>query len=169
MIFPVCIRPRPGNQQLGPTPTRVGRTPPWPERSTPTSVHPHARGENVTYRDEDYNLLGTPPRAWGEPRTSRSQAFANSVHPHARGENAAVRRKDHAQIGTPPRAWGELPLDSPLVPPVRYTPTRVGRTQFLWDNAAGRRYTPTRVGRTVGTRCSRRSSSVHPHARGENT
>jgi len=53
-------------------------------------------------------------------------------------------------------------------PRVRFTPTRVGRLEYLRDAAhAGLRFTPTRVGR-LKTRGHRQTPApVHPHARGE--
>ncbi len=151
------------------TPTRVGRTGALLQKSPPSPVHPHARGENVDQGDGVADPLGPPPRAWGElPRPPKSwwgcrstptrvgrtylaqpDTTGYTVHPHARGENCPSGPQRASTGGPPPRAWGERLLRSRVLALHRSTPTRVGRT--------------TRPGtRTAGT-------PVHPHARGENS
>src|SRR5204863_7034992 len=55
------------------TPTRVGTTTARSSGSTPTAVHPHARGDDdLDARAADYGV-GSPPRAWGRrPRLVRN-------------------------------------------------------------------------------------------------
>src|SRR5690606_34911527 len=94
-------------------------------------VHPHTRGED----DRRQVLLvideGSPPHAWGGPRsdlpTDLDTRFTPTrvgrtserpprrapepVHPHTRGEDALRVDGDPSRAGSPPHAWGGL---SPL-------------------------------------------------------
>ena len=132
---------------------------------------------------------GPPPRVWGEQRqqrkmqtrirstptrvgrTARHRGFGRTlpVHPHACGENTPTSA--HPQ-GVPvhPHACGENAFVRTETGGFnRSTPTRVGRTRWLdrlqLDHV---RSTPTRVGRTSSSRPASISSTVHPHACGEN-
>ncbi len=67
--------------------------------------------------------------------------------PHVRGDDVGVAWHFIDDNGPPPRAWGRPPLDLPVVPLRRSTPTCVGTT---W--AAGRPWP---------------GWSVHPHVRGD--
>src|SRR5260221_8363377 len=70
-----------------------------------------------------------------------------SVHPHARGDDKKRVGIAKSCGGSPPRAWGRLQRLAELNGSVRFTPTRVGTTT------------------SCGT--STTSSTVHPHARGD--
>ncbi len=149
------------------TPTCVGRTSrrcracrPWPE-------HPHVRGEDEECTVTGDTANGAPPRAWGGRgqaqaaadrhrstptcvgRTARSPPapVATTEHPHVRGEDVTASPVSRSPAGAPPRAWGGLGSTPPEIPPVRSTPTCVGRT-----NSRSR---------------SRSRSREHPHVRGE--
>ena len=113
-------------------------------------------------------IKGTPPRVWGKPtdkqplrgiarytptRVGKTCSLVRwwrilKVHPHACGENSVKQRHPVGFIGTPPRVWGKRPGGKPRVALCRYTPTRVGKTQWSAH--------------------SRLSYRVHPHACGEN-
>src|SRR5690606_4922432 len=69
------------------------------------------------------------------------------VHPHARGDDSDPLCRRWRSIGTPPRAWGRRRFADVLERQLRYTPTRVGTTP------------PHAIF------CS--TTSVHPHARGD--
>src|SRR5579872_344004 len=92
-----------------------------------------------------------------------------TVHPHASGEDANCTALRRTRRGSPPREWGRLRPRVPELPPSRFTPTRVGKTQPTrsarpepcgsppreWGRravrvvgAGGFRFTPTRVGKT---------------------
>ncbi len=138
---------------------------PW---ISPSSVHPHARGENPCDRTGRPAVRGSPPRAWGkclpDHRRRKSARFtptrvgkiscegtgagSQPVHPHARGENEGETHGLAVRVGSPPRAWGKFPHRQPGDP---------------WS-----RFTPTRVGKICASRRPLRGMSVHPHARGEN-
>ena len=68
------------------TPTCVGNTMPRSVRFGAMAVHPHVRGEYVTYETPAIDSAGSPPRAWGIPDTSDRAWRRRSVHPHVRGE-----------------------------------------------------------------------------------
>ncbi len=92
---------------------------------------------------------GSPPRAWGRPgrelqpspvrrftptrvgktdgQTPRSEVPA--VHPHARGEDELAEGFAGDHDGSPPRAWGRQTIGDREMSRVRFTPTRVGKTQ----------------------------------------
>ena len=150
------------------TPTRVGKTPAIIRWVRMWSVHPHACGENSSAMVVVSASTGSPPRVWGKrvyrakilsrgrftpTRVGKTTAAGPSrptitVHPHACGENGGARPGFGGAGGSPPRVWGK----------------RV-RRQILGERP---RFTPTRVGKTPICSASRSSSSVHPHACGEN-
>ena len=51
---------------------------------------------------------------------------------------------------------------------MRFTPTRVGKTETRGVTNYDARFTPTRVGKTTGLPVEIASYTVHPHACGEN-
>ncbi len=110
------------------------------------SVHPHVRGDNVTLYRFVPDVVGSPPRAWGQ--FSNHVHFADpqrftptcvgtiksifkislnrAVHPHVRGDNVLHSSKTCLLGGSPPRAWGQLPDPPRLCSARRFTPTCVG-------------------------------------------
>ena len=151
------------------TPTPVGKTRHTRVLRLPTTVHPHACGENIDFGNLFVFDDGTPPRLWGK---------------------RCIRSPDVRAVGTPPRLWGKPLTRSCRPPSYRYTPTPVGKTPFatyrlsfvtvhphacgengppsgvtstmigtpprLWGKRARRRikrkdtrYTPTPVGKTI--------------------
>src|SRR5690606_25488450 len=90
------------------------------------------------------------PHACGENSCSLASSFWHrAVHPHACGENAVITR---------------LPL-----PPLRFTPTRVGKTFGCITHAVGICGSPPRVwGKRRAAGDHKQVSPVHPHACGEN-
>ena len=139
-----------------------------PQRQQPP-VHPHARGDDGFRLTRDERETGSPPRAWGRsisqnlfrvsPRftptrvgtiaVKLSRRALASVHPHARGDDNASPITSTSFTGSPPRAWGRSGLWPVSLSAVRFTPTRVGTMsppRYQW-----------------------RKTSVHPHARGDDT
>ena len=115
--------------------------------------------------------------------------FSNTVHPHACGENDFRAVVVFDQLGSPPRVWGKRRDERLRLATARFTPTRVGKTEFdsgtsspfpVHPHACGEnypfpghgrnvpRFTPTRVGKTCARRWRRPPIPVHPHACGEN-
>ena len=151
------------------TPTRVGTTSSYHVPPLPTTVHPHARGDNGVSFSSFSDLYGSPPRAWGQPHhalhVERASRFTPTrvgttvtrsrlgteppVHPHARGDNRISVEYGQSKCGSPPRAWGQPYRGLAFDEPSRFTPTRVGTTD------AGQIRAP--------------ALSVHPHARGDNS
>src|SRR5262249_37461934 len=148
------------------TPTHVGRTEVCFSRRQPTTVHPHARGEDTARWLAVPEVYGSPPRTWGgqvfsaalraEPRFTPTHVgrterpgrcrSPTTVHPHARGEDCKGTSRRKCSAGSPPRTWGG-PGETGCSPcRSRFTPTHVGRTRLL--------------------ACSGPSFTVHPHARG---
>src|SRR5690606_26153801 len=110
------------------TPTRVGTTTCSSPITPPSSVHPHARGDDIPTVTNRVQDDGTPPRAWGRlavsavlaefqrytpTRVGTTKALDSiptriPVHPHARGDDSFNRGGGDHYCGTPPRAWGRL-------------------------------------------------------------
>ncbi len=150
------------------TPTRVGKMEDISKSFRRSSVHPHARGENVWGSPRTARIAGSPPRAWGKllPRrlmqhdsrftptrvgkmNPQNQPIRRKpVHPHARGENRATTFSAISEPGSPPRAWGKSEQQVAHEPRHRFTPTRVGKMSWFISCAL--------------------TLPVHPHARGEN-
>src|SRR5208337_3331645 len=150
------------------TPTRVGTTAARHSNAPATTVHPHARGDNLVSPRAHPSPFGSPPRAWGQrlkgkwerrhrrfTPTRVGTTYAREVqdgripvHPHARGDNRVNRPFFFGPPGSPPRAWGQR-----------------GRPNPRW---AGVRFTPTRVGTTCDAPAVPAMAKVHPHARGDN-
>ena len=130
-------------------------------------VHPHARGEHAQLGCVALWILGSSPRPWGTPNSSRPLSrycrfiptpvgnttllicalVRSSVHPHARGEHWNLRNRLSATAGSSPRPWG--------------THLRIRR--MIMEE----RFIPTPVGNTCDAMAGRSRHSVHPHARGE--
>ena len=130
------------------TPTHVGKTQGLHPRPTHSQKHPHARGEDLTYRSTGGRARETPPRTWGrltqdfrawqgwrntpthvgKTRRRLSQAFQREKHPHARGEDVSKPSLTCIVKETPPRTWGrQLKVTSDELHEGN-TPTHVGKT-----------------------------------------
>src|SRR5438094_13432 len=105
------------------TPTRVGTTALSGALTAISTVHPHARGDDVVAATTSQATGGSPPRAWGRRlRTSvlrRRLGFtptrvgttprapgrwrSPAVHPHARGDDCDAYVLLLTKLGSPPR------------------------------------------------------------------
>ena len=148
-------------------PTPVGNAVRRAFSSSVVTVHPHARGECISFGSTRHMRYGSSPRPWGmhrfdyqngemtrfiptpvgnaESKIPRRLCYA--VHPHARGECARYSYFDTLPCGSSPRPWGMHTKSNITASQVRFIPTPVG-------NAHSRCHLSL-----VGT--------VHPHARGE--
>ena len=110
--------------------------------------HPHERGEDGRGLARQGKARETPPRAWGRPFAGANQKLhegntPTSVgktgvrgrepvpcqkHPHERGEDTKAGSDPGLSAETPPRAWGRRFPHLLAPPPVRNTPTSVGKT-----------------------------------------
>ena len=129
----------------GSPPRAWGRQPYGHPATQQSSVHPHARGEDVRPTLAKHSC-GSPPRTWGRREPALRARDHLSVHPHARGEDWRCLILS-ADCGSPPRTWG------------RHALAACGR--------ALHRFTPTRVGKTTRDLDGMHRLAVHPHARGE--
>ena len=92
--------------------------------------------------------LGSPPHAWGIPQRWPYQVACIPVHPHTRGE-----------YGVGAEGGGEQ---------VRFTPTRVGNTQWGGNTIQSVTGSPPHAwGIRVGVVLNDAPLPVHPHTRGE--
>ena len=109
-------------------PTHVGNTSGATLTSTPTPVHPHARGEHGITCEHAPSLLGSSPRTWGtrevyesvkesyrfipthvgNTTTPCTSKLPRAVHPHARGEHVGAPIRVRHSCGSSPRTWGTL-------------------------------------------------------------
>ena len=107
-------------------PTCVGNTNPCAPAKSPSTVHPHVRGEHIVQPDGKLHRAGSSPRAWGTPhqhchraqeprfiptcvgntRPSAMMLAAIAVHPHVRGDHCCSRTLVRCCSGSSPRAWG---------------------------------------------------------------
>ena len=169
------------------TPTCVGTTDDTVIRHTPPTVHPHVRGDDISFVLLAALAAGSPPRVWGRlakapftrpeirftptcvgtTRSPDCPRVGTPVHPHVRGDDATCRLNLRRYSGSPPRAWGR---------PVRYdpggrgsgSPPRAwGRPGNSFAKIAKVRFTPTCVGTTSVFGICPSTSSVHPHVRGD--
>ena len=125
---------------VGTTPKPLqGPSKPW---FTPTCVKYIGLGEKSPVP------IGSPPRAWGQPRPRAGHSYEDRftptcvgttsitsprktlfpVHPHVRGDNAWERVNEKLLNGSPPRAWGQQIRSQRLQGHRRFTPTCVGTT-----------------------------------------
>ena len=130
------------------TPTRVGTTSETAIDARSTPVHPHARGDNSVRISIRPPHAGSPPRAWGQPKSQALQLNRTRFTPTRVGTTSAPDPWLSRMAGSPPRAWGQLRHQGQALAAVRFTPTRVGTT---------------RPGRPAPC-----PQPVHPHARGDN-
>ena len=130
------------------TPTPVGTTSRSWLCAVLTSVHPHARGDDVAAVAAFVGIDGSPPRPWGRHTSDRAALLDNRftptpvgttpaehptppqrpVHPHARGDDCVVSLRAAYLIGSPPRPWGRHYYFAALPMLGRFTPTPVGTT-----------------------------------------
>ena len=116
--------------RTGFTPTCVGKGPCRSGPPSPSTVHPHVRGEGQMFAHDPVTGGGSPPRTWGrgpglDPRrherrftptcvgkgARRRQACSTRrVHPHVRGEGGLLTALLEEDVGSPPRAWGRVRL-----------------------------------------------------------
>ena len=131
------------------TPTCVGKTGSLWLVADSQGKHPHVRGEDTFTPFTRSEMLETPPRAWGRPRTARSSCRHRQKHPHVRGEDRPLTSSRRRFLETPPRAWGRLPSNRAASHHCRNTPTCVGKTRRGAGHAGW--------------------TEKHPHVRGEDT
>ena len=132
------------------------------------TVHPHGRGDNCCAITAIASWRGSPPRAWGQCRTTPAifgvrrftptgvgtiggsvvVVSVSAVHPHGRGDNSVAGRGFWVLYGSPPRAWGQFVV--------------------LRRQTTTRRFTPTGVGTITTPEFDLLHLSVHPHGRGDN-
>ncbi len=134
---------------------------------SPSTVHPHVRGDGLLPRLAGATPCGSPPRAWGRSTRSKRVAVrhrftptcvgtviagvprhcAVPVHPHVRGDGSGIVTDISTLRGSPPRAWGRL---------------------YMYPQSAGAgRFTPTCVGTVYRSGWRLAPRSVHPHVRGD--
>ena len=128
-------------------PTYVGNRSASRCRSTPTSVHPHLRGEQQYLVDPKANKAGSFPTYVGNSRLCFRFRLTTAVHPHVRGEQLAGGEKPLFSFGSSPR-------------------TR-GTANPLQRHGCARRFIPTYVGNRCPYSSPARRTAVHPHVRGE--
>ena len=133
------------------------------------AVHPHWRGEHISFLPDLPRQYGSSPLAWGtwfilcevgddlrfiptgvgNMWTSGTFKFGGAVHPHWRGEHAAIVIDTLARNGSSPLAWGTCHNGRKCCGCPRFIPTGVGNMLI-----------PHLMLLLV---------TVHPHWRGEHT
>ena len=177
-----------GRPRLRNTPTHVGKTLGGIMVSIPLPKHPHARGEDIVYRNQRERNPETPPRTWGRPGAERPHLPRYRNTPTHVGKTREGADPLPFARETPPRTWGRQPIVRLVTKMERNTPTHVGKTPpwapcwlTRWETPPrtwGRHCregegvshdgnTPTHVGKTVSSPSLKRLKKKHPHARGE--
>jgi len=107
-------------------PTHVGNTAVASLLPLRFSVHPHTRGEHLTYASKMKWKVGSSPHTWGthyplpdppyfrrfipthvgNTRMPKSPPIAITVHPHTRGEHSVLPTKKLRIDGSSPHTWG---------------------------------------------------------------
>ncbi len=149
------------------TPTCVGTTAWDGPFDTPSTEHPHVRGDDGVPSPLNLTSSGTPPRAWGRPERDlrlpgcdrntptcvgttaggRARGPGSPEHPHVRGDDPAHPAFPPSVRGTPPRAWG--------------------RRSLMFSKDISKWNTPTCVGTTAASGTTTARSTEHPHVRGD--
>ena len=137
-----------GLEQVGNTPTSVGKTRAGAASMASRWKHPHERGEDSATCTWGTPKKETPPRAWGrlppgmhqkvQQRNTPTSVGKTRMwptcwawprkHPHERGEDGGRSISGHCRTETPPRAWGRLVVMLPEYGQAGNTPTSVGKT-----------------------------------------
>ena len=170
------------------TPTRVGKSCQQRVILRLVAVHPHTCGEIRQIRTSPRIPTRFTPTRVGKSFGMDCQICAMTVHPHTCGEIRRGVRVDPRVFGSPPHVWGNRHLKMKTNCPVRFTPTRVGkstRPQARRTNPAVHPHTcgeiasvhqpilvvsgsPPHVWGNLSLRGSaHRAQSVHPHTCGE--
>ena len=128
-------------------PTHVGNRAVSKSSCRIQAVHPHARGEQALAAPAPANRRGSSPRTWGTGTPCRAPGIPVTVHPHARGEQIHRHHAIGVAGGSSPRTWGTAAA--------------------VYDKILRQRFIPTHVGNSSAQSPRPGWSSVHPHARGE--
>ncbi len=112
------------------TPTRVGKTSRHRLAGIGCAVHPHACGENGRRVFLAENTVRFTPTRVGKTMYPPALMLVPAVHPHACGENGLDANQQHEDGGSPPRVWGKRRSEADQGHARRFTPTRVGKTQW---------------------------------------
>ena len=150
------------------TATCVGKSAAQTAQIAEVAVHPHVCGEISSCAKPAGAVNGSPPRVWGDPPATWVCA-GDAVHPHVCGEIVAKRRYATGPGGSPPRVWGNLERLRHQQPPVRFTPTCVGKSARGRAHLQRLQYgSPPRVwGNLLSLKYRLLVSAVHPHVCGE--
>ena len=131
------------------TPTRVGTTSAQFADTAPSTVHPHACGDNARSAPESAPPGGSPPRVWGQRSVMIIVLPTSRFTPTRVGTTYLAACQLRGPAGSPPRVWGQRKPVSASRITIGFTPTRVGTTQPPSPATSG--------------------LTVHPHACGDNS
>jgi len=90
------------------TPTGVGTMCSGRHGGCSGPVHPHGRGDNVRSRVTTRDVIGSPPRAWGQCPPGPRNRGGLQVHPHGRGDNAPPVRGTGGDFRFTPTGVGTM-------------------------------------------------------------
>ena len=173
--------------QPGNTPTCVGKTQPKGATMPRYKKHPHMRGEDSRISEDRYNMVETPPHAWGRQQPAGGFADETETPPHAWGRlrraggtdrlgrntptcvgKTARNRSPRGRTGKHPHMRGEDAVLGRRRPPRRETPPHAwGRPYAMHGNRVLFGNTPTCVGKTRADLSAEKRTQKHPHMRGE--
>ncbi len=138
-------------------PTPVGQMAALAGCSVTNSVHPHARGADVTVSLVSSRNSGSSPRPWGRCHvrvnlalldrfiptpvgqiwSASPSAVPASVHPHARGADEISLEVGRGGDGSSPRPWGRWFAARQARGRAWFIPTPVGQIPSLGGRSSG--------------------------------
>ena len=95
------------------TPTRVGTTSAQFADTAPSTVHPHACGDNARSAPESAPPGGSPPRVWGQRSVMIIVLPTSRFTPTRVGTTYLAACQLRGPAGSPPRVWGQRSLLRP--------------------------------------------------------
>ncbi len=113
---------------------------------------------------------GSSPRVWGKCASAGViETGSNGSSPRVWGKFLDQRRDQRNNGGSSPRVWGKFISARPRFRCDRFIPTRVGKIAVDDPSAVADRGSSPRVwGKLQPVAFQKATSSVHPHACGEN-
>ncbi len=113
------------------------------------------------------SISGSSPRAWGTHIPPRSPIASIRFIPTRVGNTLCYPQSSAWQRGSSPRAWGTHDRFLCTIAVHGSSPRAWGTPRYIQPCCLDSRFIPTRVGNTRLNLSACRTTSVHPHARGE--
>ena len=151
-------------------PTCVGNSSTPEPRTTPSSVHPHMRGELKFSPLAKLLVSDSSPRAWRTPVDLPPEVFPVRFIPTCVGNSPLSSDDVMVHVGSSPHAWETRSRPLRRSPPRRFIPTCVGNSAQVLFCEVRSPVHPHMRGELMTPSCSRLTSAgSSPHAWGTRT